>query len=126
MHGHLSRKIITKDLTARKAVMIQLSDAFIALPGGVGTLDEFSAVPAEKQLGEHQKPVVLVNYKAHYDPLINFYRNCVKNGFTQPQHLKLFTVVSNIQEIIPALNSMEDGFIDPKEAWWNNAVSNGE
>lgn len=124
MHPNLSQMIIEEDLSARKSSMAKLADAFIALPGGMGTLDEFTALPAEKQLGEHQKPVVLVNYNGIYDALILQYKTCVDRGFAQAKHLNLFQVVSTVEKIPIALQISEDGFIDPATEWWNNITSN--
>lgn len=122
MHPALSQIIIEEDLSTRKSSMAKMSDAFIALPGGMGTLDEFTALPAEKQLGEHQKPVILVNCKGLYDGLILQYKTCVERGFAQAKHLNLFQVVGTVEEIPAALQASEDGFIDPSTEWWNNTA----
>ena len=85
-------RIVVKDLMSRKSEMEARSDAFIALPGGIGTLDETFDVLALKQLHAHDKPVVLVNVDGFYDPLIAMFDSFAAKGFVRRGCLALYHV----------------------------------
>jgi uncharacterized protein (TIGR00730 family) len=70
----------------RKALMSELSEGFIALPGGNGTLEEFFEVLTWAQLGEHEKPCGLLNVSGYYDGLLSFLDHSVEQGFLKPHH----------------------------------------
>jgi len=75
--------IVTPHLQERKALMLQLSDAFVVLPGGLGTFDEFFEVATEAQLGVHRKPIIVVNVDGFFDPLDAMLRGIVAQGFAR-------------------------------------------
>jgi hypothetical protein len=83
---------IVPDMGTRKRRMLALSDAFIILPGGIGTLDEFFEVIVEKQLGQLHKPIVILNLNKCYDPLIQLLNNTASLEFVQPDLERLFRV----------------------------------
>lgn len=95
--GHLTitRLHIVKDMHERKALMNQLSDAFIALPGGIGTLEELFEMLTWRQLGYHDKPLGLLNGSGFYDGLIRFLDHQVQEGFLQPAHRALLLEASD-------------------------------
>lgn len=72
---------VVKTLYERKALMQSLSDGFVAIPGGYGTLEEFSEVLSWAQLGLHQKPCALLNIDGYYNSLLEFFDKCIKEGF---------------------------------------------
>src|SRR4029079_17261921 len=78
------------DMHTRKALIGALSDAFVALPGGLGTLDELFETLTWSQLGLHAKPVGLLNVDGYFNPLIEFVDQTVKTGFCLPDHRDLF------------------------------------
>ncbi len=78
------------DMHTRKALIAELSDAFVALPGGLGTLDELFETLTWSQLGLHAKPVGLLNVDGYFDPLIEFVDRSVRDGFCLPDHRELF------------------------------------
>ncbi|MCS6947275.1 MAG: TIGR00730 family Rossman fold protein, partial [Steroidobacteraceae bacterium] len=80
-HAGLSELRITADMAARKTEMLNTADAFITLPGGIGTLDELFEVWTLAQIGEHRKPVLLINLDGYYDKLLAFLRDAVAAGF---------------------------------------------
>src|ERR1035437_336491 len=85
-HRALTRLHIVKDRRERKGKMAELSDGFIALPGGIGTLEElFEALPWS-QLGFHDKPIGLLNVHGFYEGLISFMHHLVTQGFLKPEH----------------------------------------
>ncbi len=92
--------IVTRDLQERKAVMASQADAFIVLPGGIGTLDEFAEVLAWKQARQHSKQIFLMNLNSFYEPLLILFNKMLEYNFILPHHLKLFDVFNSIDEFI--------------------------
>jgi uncharacterized protein (TIGR00730 family) len=84
----------------RKAMMAELSDGFIALPGGIGTMEEFFEVLSWAQLGIHGKPCGLVNTSGYYDHLIEFLDDAVDQGFLKPKHRSLLILANEPPEIL--------------------------
>ena len=82
-HKGLTEMIVTGDMHSRKAKMHRLSDAFIALPGGIGTFDELFEALCWAQLGFHNKPCGLLNVKGYYDPLLKLINTAVNEGFAK-------------------------------------------
>jgi uncharacterized protein (TIGR00730 family) len=91
-HGGLSDLRIVKSMHERKAVMAELSDGFIAMPGGIGTMEEFFEVLSWAQLGIHNKPCGLLNVGGYYQPLIRFLDHAVEQDFLKPKHRSLLLV----------------------------------
>jgi len=85
-HTGLTRQFVVKDMHERKAMMASLADAFIAMPGGYGTLEELFEMLTWAQLGIHAKPIGLLNVDHFYDGLISFVQNGKEQGFIRPQH----------------------------------------
>jgi len=85
-HMGLTRQFIVKDMHERKAMMAQLSDGFIAMPGGLGTLEELFEMLTWAQLGIHDKPVALYNVDGFYDRLIDFIGHAREEGFIHPRN----------------------------------------
>lgn len=86
-HRGLTDMFVVPSMHARKARMVELSDAFVALPGGFGTLDELFEVLTWQQIGYHQKPVGLLNVDGYYDGLIEFAKHANTEGFVRVEHL---------------------------------------
>jgi hypothetical protein len=82
--------IVTPHIQERKALMLQLSDAFMVLPGGLGTFDEFFEVATEAQLGVHAKPIIVVNVDGYFDGLDVLLHAIIEKGFAQEMVLKLY------------------------------------
>ncbi len=80
-HAGLTELHVVPDMHQRKKMMADLSDAFVAMPGGAGTLEEFFEVYTWAQLGYHRKPVALLNVEGFYDPLVAMLRHTVEEGF---------------------------------------------
>ena len=88
-HRAVTHLHVVADMHERKAMMAQLSDGFIALPGGMGTLEELFEMLTWSQLGFHDKPIGLLNVDGFYDGLIAFTRHMVAEGFLKPAHAAL-------------------------------------
>jgi len=91
-HCGLSDLRIVPSMHERKAVMAELSDGFIALPGGIGTLEEFFEVLSWAQLGIHNKPCGLLNVSGYFQQLIQFLDNAVDQDFLKPKHRSMLIV----------------------------------
>jgi len=88
-HHGLTELHVVKDMHERKAMMAELSDGFIAMPGGFGTLEELFEVTTWAQLGLHEKPIGLLNVNGFYDGLTGFAGHLVAEGFVRPDHARL-------------------------------------
>lgn len=104
----------------RKTMMEELSDAFIALPGGFGTLEEISEAFTYIQIGLHNKPCALYNLNGYYDKLIEFLKNCVDNGFISKEHVDAIIVSDDIEYIYNAFTKYQA----PKSKWELKALKN--
>ena len=91
-HRGLTELRVVQSMHERKAVMAELSDGFIAMPGGIGTMEEIFEVLSWAQLGLHDKPCGLLNAAGYYDPLIQFLDHAVSADFIKPQHRALMIV----------------------------------
>ena len=87
----------------RKRIMAERADAFLALPGGIGTFEEMFEVWTWRQLGYHDKPVGLLNVQGYYDPLIAFLRSSVGHGFMSDWQLDLIQVGTDFARLLPQL-----------------------
>lgn len=88
-HGGLQELHVVTSMHERKALMAEIADAFLALPGGYGTLDEMFEILTWAQLGLHAKPSVFCNLAAYYDPLLSYLDSMVQNGLVHPDHRRL-------------------------------------
>src|SRR6204780_2941839 len=103
-HQGLSKLVLVETMHERKALMAQEADAFVALPGGFGTLDEFFEILTWAQLGIHTKPCLLVNTAGYYDQLLSFLEGTIDQGFLKREYYALIPVVADAAE---ALNCMQ-------------------
>jgi hypothetical protein len=104
---------VVETMHERKALMFARSDAFIVLPGGLGTLDETFEVLTWKQLGLHDKPIVTVDIAGYWTPLIHQINRIVETGFAPPSSLKLMRVVTAPEEVLPLLASLPEPRVTP-------------
>ena len=97
-HPGLTELHIVGTMHERKALMAERADAFIALPGGYGTLDEFIEIVTWAQLRIHAKPCVMVNVGGYYDPLLAFFDRAVKDGLIKPENRNLVQIACSASE----------------------------
>lgn len=95
--------IITPHMQERKTLMLQMSDAFIVLPGGLGTFDEFFEVATEAQLGVHAKPIIVVNVQGYFDPLDTLLHATIDAGFAKETILKLYYLADGAEAALEIL-----------------------
>ncbi len=103
----LTRYVVTENMHERKKIMFTNADAFVALPGGAGTIDEFIEVLTWAQLLLHRKPIILLNDKGYWDPLVGLLSHVVKQGFAKESLLSLFSTCSNLDETFAILDSSD-------------------
>jgi uncharacterized protein (TIGR00730 family) len=94
---------VVDNMHERKRLMAERADAFLALPGGIGTFEEFFEVWTWRQLGYHDKPVGLLNLDGYYDSLLAFLRSSVTQGFMSDWQMDLVRVEPDLQTLLPAL-----------------------
>ncbi len=99
-HPHLTELHVVKDMHERKTKMSQLSDGFIALPGGSGTLEEIFEQWTWAQLGIHLKPCAFYNVDGFYDDLLKFIQSTADKGFTKPRFVETLVESDSIQQIL--------------------------
>jgi len=109
-HTGLTKLHVVRSMHERKALMADLADAFIALPGGFGTFEELCEIITWSQLGLHQKPCGILNVKEFYTPLLHFFDHAVSERFIRPQHRAVVLVDENIENLWEALTKYHAQF----------------
>jgi hypothetical protein len=103
--GNLTELHVTSDMQERKHMMFDRSDAFVTLPGGIGTLEEIIEIMTWAQLGRHTKPMVFANIGGFWDPLNALIGHMSSQGFIHTAHLVRPLVIDRVEEIVPAILS---------------------
>ena len=106
-HDGLTRLEVVATMHERKARFTALSDGFVTLPGGVGTMDEYWEAVSWAQLGYHAKPVGLLNAFGYYDGLIAFARHMTETGFVRAQHERITVIADDIATLVEKLRAYE-------------------
>ena len=112
-HTGLTKLIIVKDMHERKATMAELSDAFVALPGGAGTLEEIFEVWTWAQLGFHNKPCAFYNTDGFYNKLIDMLYSMSDEGFLKKEYVDMLINTDNEKDLISSL----ENYKAPREKW---------
>lgn len=99
-HTGLTKLHVVPDMHTRKRMMVENADAFLILPGGLGTLDEVFEVMTWKKLNLHNKPIIIFNQAGYWDPLLAIIDRAIKEGFAAPSDRALFRVATTIPEMI--------------------------
>lgn len=102
-HRGVQELRIVRDMHERKYTMAGLADAFIALPGGWGTLEELTEMVTWNQLGIQHKPVALLNVEGYFDPFLAFAEHMIDEGFVRPEQRGLLRVATRVDEVIDLL-----------------------
>lgn len=109
--------VVTPDLRQRKAFMEQRADAFVALPGGFGTLEEVMEILTLKQLGQHTKPVLFLNTNGFYAPLLAFFESLYRQHFARAEYAGLYRVVDAAEAVLPAIEEEWRQVAFPVSKW---------
>jgi uncharacterized protein (TIGR00730 family) len=105
-HAGLSELIVVASMHERKQRMFELADAFVTLPGGLGTLDETIEIMTWKQLGLHDKPLVIVDIAGYWAPFAALVDNAIAAGFTTPAARQYFRVVPRVEDVLPVIAAL--------------------
>jgi uncharacterized protein (TIGR00730 family) len=97
--------VVTHDMHERKRMMFERADAFVALPGGIGTLEELVEQLTWSQLGRHRKPILVANINGFWEPLVELLEHMKRSGFIHSDLTFDYAVVDRIEDIVPAIKS---------------------
>lgn len=111
-HGGLTELHITDNMHQRKALMADLSDSVVTLPGGFGTLDEIAEMVTWAQLGYHRKPLVLLNIERFFDPFLVYFDHMSNEGFIRPHHRGILVVRSDVASTLETLETYQPPLVD--------------
>ena len=112
-HEGLTELTVVADMHERKATMATMADAFVALPGGAGTLEEIFEAWNWAQLGHHQKPCAFYNVDGFYNPLIDMISHMSDSGFVRPQYAEMLIHANQPDELLSLINAYEP----PQQKW---------
>lgn len=105
-HPALSETVVVETMHERKLQMFERSDAFVVLPGGIGTLEELFEVLSWRTLGLHTKPIVIVDQGGYWQPLAALLRSLVEGGFAERSHLDHLAFISDLRDLLPTIAAM--------------------
>ncbi len=104
-HPGVKEMHIVESMHIRKALMAELSDAFVALPGGLGTFEELCEIMTWAQLGFHQKPIIILNVNEYYSSLLNLIDHGIEKEFMSQKHRELFHVAESVDDLMQILKN---------------------
>ncbi|MDQ1332970.1 MAG: hypothetical protein QG576_1005 [Bacteroidota bacterium] len=108
-HSGVKDMIITVDMNERKKQMFSMADAVVAMPGGIGTLEELTEAITLKQLSLFEGPIIILNTKGYYDSLFRFIDNMIETNFMRFEHKGIWEIVNTPEEVITALGKQVRG-----------------
>jgi len=114
-HPHVSEMIVTADMGERKKNMLARADAGVALPGGIGTLEELTEAITLKQLGLFKGPVVILNTLGFYTHLLDFLEHMIKGSFLRLEHRNIWEVADNPSGVVAAIRNNRKWIDDPRK-----------
>ena len=103
LYEHCDEMVYTDTMRQRKQIMEERAQAFIVTPGGIGTYEEFFEIYTLKQLGRHNKPIVIYNINGYYDLLLQMLEHTVAEGFMREKSLQLYTVADTPEQVLEQL-----------------------
>ncbi len=112
-HPGLTELVEVGSMHERKARMASEADAFVALPGGLGTLEELAEIATWSQLGIHAKPVGVLDIDGFWQPLLQFLESAADAGFIRPQHREIILRITDVNDVIPVLSSKAVSAAEP-------------
>jgi len=113
-HSGVSEMIVTSDMGERKKRMFELADAIVALPGGVGTLEELTEAMTLKQLGLYKGPIIILNTLNFYKSLIDFLGHMVSGNFLRYEHRGMWEIAESAEDVMNILAKKEGWLHDPR------------
>lgn len=107
-HMNLTEKIVTPGMSERKKKMLETADGVVALPGGIGTLEELTEAITLKQLGLFRGPVIILNISGFYNHLLEFLEHMMETRFMRYEHRRIWEIVDTPESVIKSLRSYDD------------------
>ena len=117
-HKGVNLMIETEYMAERKKILIEGTDAVIALPGGVGTFEELFEVLSAKRLGLFTKPIIIYNFEGFYNPIIEMLETCIEENFMGKQHRVIWTEVTRSEDLVGAIKNAP--------TWTESAIDNAK
>jgi hypothetical protein len=114
-HASVTEMIFTDDMGERKKRMFSMADAIVALPGGVGTLEELTEAMTLKQLGIYKGPIIILNTLNFYDSLIAFLEHMIAGNFLRYEHKGMWEIAATVEDVMLTLAKREDWHPDPRK-----------
>jgi uncharacterized protein (TIGR00730 family) len=111
-HSDVKDMIITPDMSERKKQMFEMADAIVALPGGIGTLEELTEAITLKQLGLFKGPIIILNTLDFYKSFVDFLEHMISGNFLRPEHKDIWRVVSTPEEVLVNITKNESWLYD--------------
>ncbi|MGE0108978.1 MAG: TIGR00730 family Rossman fold protein [Bdellovibrionales bacterium] len=116
-HNGLTELIVVDSMHERKSIMAERAEGFITLPGGFGTMDETFEILTWKQIGLHNKPIIIYNIDGFWDSLLELIQDMIDTSFAPKSNEHIFKAVTNQIELEAALNAPLDPLLNPEEKW---------
>jgi len=116
-HKSLTELHVVESMHVRKQMMVDHSDAFLVLPGGVGTLDETCEIITWRQLGIHDKPIIIANLKNYWAPFLSMIDHIADEGFMRQDDKNTFQVVESLDDVMDAIENAPQETFDPSSKW---------
>lgn len=114
-HKQLSETLIVGDMHSRKQLMYERANVFVIFPGGFGTLDETFEILTWKQIGLHDKPIIIFNHEGYWDHLIGLFDHILGEGFARPETREIYEVVNTMEALLARLEEHPHGTCSDKE-----------
>ena len=108
-HPNLSELVVVDDMHSRKRTMFERADAFVVLPGGLGTLDEAMEIITWRQLARHDKPVIALSVSGYWQAFSAMVESVIRHGFADPDAVRLFSVVETVEDLFTAIEAGMNG-----------------
>lgn len=116
-HKSLTELHVVDTMHVRKQMMVDYADAFLILPGGIGTLDELCEIMTWRQLGIHDMPIVVANINDYWTPFLTMIDHIITQGFMRDGDRGILTVVEDLKDVLPALDNAPTEKFDPSSKW---------
>jgi len=113
-HSDVEEMIVTSDMGDRKKKMFSLADAVVALPGGVGTLEELTEAMTLKQLGIYKGPIIILNTLGFYNSFIDFLEHMVSGNFLRYEHKGMWEIATSVEGVMDLLGKKDSWLEDPR------------
>ncbi|MCL2468855.1 MAG: TIGR00730 family Rossman fold protein [Alphaproteobacteria bacterium] len=117
-HRTLSELHVVDTMHTRKMMMAEKADGFVVLPGGLGTLEEVFEILTWKQLGLHNKPIVIFNAQEFWNPLLGLIRHIIAAQFAPANNEQLYEVIESLEQLMPALGHENTARFSPEDKWF--------